>query len=128
MVRFTCPTITSSTLVNNTATSDGGGLFAWGSFSLEQSIVAGNSAGSSKPDIGAHFLATPTSKGYNLIGGAGDLPLAPTDILTGARPDVRRAPIPCTRQPGAGCIHLTSALSKISATARRLARAVTSAR
>lgn len=62
-----CMTVTNSTVVNNTAEDiPGGGIFAYYSFRLRNSIVANNSSSAYAPDI----YDTVTSFGNNFVGNA----------------------------------------------------------
>ncbi|MBN1120333.1 MAG: hypothetical protein JXJ17_04595 [Anaerolineae bacterium] len=72
--------IVTCTITNNTA-GRGGGIWTDGSVTLQQSIIAGNSAQSATDILIEGNQEEPfISLGYNLIGAAGNLSLDDTDI------------------------------------------------
>ncbi|NJL03293.1 MAG: CHAT domain-containing protein [Spirulinaceae cyanobacterium SM2_1_0] len=85
-------TIRNSTITNNVAdadgngTGDGGGLRSFGTFTIENSIIAGNrDLGGQAPDLGGDFAGS--SFQFNLLGstaGATGLSLGAGNIITAA--------------------------------------------
>jgi hypothetical protein len=57
-------TISHSTIYNNSSSADSGGIRNVGELTITHSIVAGNTAITSEPDVDGNFV----SNGYNLIG------------------------------------------------------------
>ena len=89
--------LTNVTVTGNTTTSAGGGLRAFASLDVHNTIVAANLAGAGSPDCAAFSSSAPVSLGYNLIGDGTGCQFAPmaTDIVgsTGASIDPSLGPL-----------------------------------